>query len=152
MARRKHHKKRSHRRKRHSIGAIGKGNIGSALGIIAGAVAGRLVANKLPFGDDKIKNAAVAAIGFVFPSVWKGETGKAVGNGMIAAGGLGLAAAFMPNTLGATDDVMEFPVSVGEVPDNISVIAGGESVMAGSDSVIYGDSLSVLAGYDEDEY
>lgn len=144
MARKKHHKKRSHRRRR-SIGAIGKGNFGTALGIIAGAVAGRLVANKLPFGDDKIKNAAVAAIGFVFPSVWKGETGKAIGNGMIAAGGLGLAASFMPSTLGATGDTMEFPVSVGEVPDNISVIAGGESVLAG-------DSLSVLAGFDEDEY
>ena len=142
MARRKHHKKRSHRRRR-GIGAIGKANIGAALGIVAGAVAGRFVGKKLPIENDKIKNAAVVALGVAFPMFWKGETGKAVGNGMIAAGGLGLAASFFPDALGATEDIMEFPVSVGEVPDNISVIAGGDSVLAG-------DNISVLAGYDDE--
>jgi hypothetical protein len=46
--------------------------------------------------------------------------------------------------LGAMDDTMTFPVTVGEIPDNISVIAGDDTVMAG-------DDLSVLAGMEEDE-
>jgi hypothetical protein len=62
---------------------------------------------------------------------------------MIAAGGAGLVGNIVP-ALGQADDVMEFPVTVGEIPDNLSVIAGEDSVMAG-------DNLSVLAGYDEDD-
>lgn len=61
---------------------------------------------------------------------------------MIAAGGAGLVGSFIP-ALGAIDDTMEFPVTVGEVPDNISVIAG--------DEVLAGDDLSVLAGIEDDE-
>ena len=140
MARRKrHHTKRRHSRRR--MGAIGKAGIGQALGIVAGAVIGKKVAGMLPIGDERIKNAAVLAIGVVFPNLVKGDIGKALGNGMIAAGGAGLVGNIVP-ALGATD-TMEFPVTVGEVPDNISVIAG--------DDVMAGDSLSVLAGYESDE-
>ena len=140
MARRKrHHTKRRHSRRR--MGAIGKAGIGQALGIVAGAVIGKKVAGMLPIGDERIKNAAVLAIGVVFPNLVKGDIGKALGNGMIAAGGAGLVGNIVP-TLGATD-TMEFPVTVGEVPDNISVIAG--------DDVMAGDDLAVLAGYESDE-
>ena len=142
MARRKkHHAKRRHSRRR--MGAVGKANIGSALGIIAGAIIGKKVAGILPVGDDRIKHAAVTAVGIFMPTLWKGDMGKALGNGMIAYGGSALIADFVP-MLGAVEETMEFPVTVGEVPDNISVIAGDDSVMAG-------DNLSVLAGYDEDE-
>lgn len=142
--RRKSTRRRSTRRRR--MGAVGKANITAALGIIAGAVIGKKVAGFIPVGDERIKNAAVLGIGLAFPMILKGDLGKAVGNGMIAAGGAGLVGNLVP-ALGQMDDTMTFPVTVGEVPDNISVIAGDDSVMAG-------DDLSVLAGYGEegDEY
>jgi hypothetical protein len=125
------------------MGAVGKANIQAALGIIAGAVIGKKVAGFIPVGDERIKNAAVVGIGLAFPMILKGELGKAIGNGMIAAGGAGLVGELIP-ALGAMDDTMTFPVTVGEIPDNISVIAGSDDVMAG-------DDLSVLAGMEEDE-
>jgi hypothetical protein len=128
------------------MGAVGKANITAALGIIAGAVIGKKVAGFIPVGDERIKNAAVVGIGLAFPMILKGDMGKAIGNGMIAAGGAGLVGNLVP-ALGQMDDTMTFPVTVGEVPDNISVIAGDDTVLAG-------DDLSVLAGYGEesDEY
>jgi len=143
----KSRKKTSRRRTtRRRMGAMGGANIQAALGIIAGAVAGRLVAKKLlPNVDERIKNAGVVVLGAaVFPRLIKGELGKAIGNGMIAAGGAGLVGSFVP-ALGAMDDTMMFPVTVGEVPDNLSVIAGDNQVLAG-------DDLSVLAGMDTEDY
>lgn len=136
-------KRKASRRRRSGrrMGAMGKGNLTAALGIIAGAVIGKKVAGFIPVGDERIKNAAVAAIGFVFPNIVKGDLGKALGNGMIAAGGAGLVGNLVP-ALGAMD-TMEFPVTVGEIPDGISVISGANDVMAG-------DDLSVLAGMDEE--
>jgi hypothetical protein len=125
------------------MGAVGKANIQAALGIIAGAVIGKKVAGFIPVGDERIKNAAVLGIGLAFPMILKGELGKAIGNGMIAAGGAGLVGGLIP-ALGQMDDTMTFPVTVGEIPDNISVIAGDDTVMAG-------DDLSVLAGMEDDE-
>ena len=139
--RRKSTRKRTTRRRR--MGAVGKANITAALGIIAGAVIGKKVAGFIPVGDERIKNAAVLGIGLAFPMILKGDMGKAIGNGMIAAGGAGLVGQVIP-ALGQMDDTMTFPVTVGEIPDNISVIAGGDEVMAG-------DDLSVLAGMEEDE-
>jgi hypothetical protein len=143
----KRRKKTSRRRtSRRRMGAMGGANIQAALGIIAGAVAGRLVAKKLlPNVDERIKNAGVVVLGAaVFPRLIKGELGKAIGNGMIAAGGAGLVGSFIP-ALGAMDDTMMFPVTVGEVPDNLSVIAGDDQVLAG-------DDLSVMAGMDTEDY
>lgn len=142
MARRRKSTKRRAGRRR--MGAIGKrANLTAALGIIAGAVIGKKVAGFIPVGDERIKNAAVVGIGLAFPMILKGDIGKAIGNGMIAAGGAGLVGQLVP-ALGQMDDTMTFPVTVGEVPDNISVIAGDDTVLAG-------DDLSVLAGYDEDD-
>jgi len=141
MARRRKSTKRRTSRRR--MGAVGKANIQAALGIIAGAVIGKKVAGFIPVGDERIKNAAVLGIGLAFPMILKGDLGKAIGNGMIAAGGAGLVGGLIP-ALGQMDDTMSFPVTVGEIPDNISVIAGDDSVMAG-------DDLSVLAGMEEDE-
>ena len=143
MARRK----RKTTRRRRSGRRMGSpaGMIQSALGIVAGAVVGKLVATKLlPAVDQRIKNAGVLVLGAsVFPRLIKGDLGKAIGAGMIAVGGQGLVGSFIP-AIGAMDDTMEFPVTVGEIPDNLSVIAGDDTVLAG-------DDLSVLAGFDEDE-
>jgi hypothetical protein len=124
------------------MGAIGKAGIGQALGIVAGAVIGKQVTKFIPIDNENIKNAAVLAIGVAFPMLLKGDMGKAIGNGMIAVGGAGLVSKL--TGIGAMDDTMTFPVTVGEIPDNISVIAGDDTVMAG-------DDLSVLAGIDEDD-
>ena len=121
------------------------GMVQSALGIIAGAVTARLVVSKLlPNVDDKIKQAGVLVLGAaVFPRLIKGDLGKSIGAGMIAVGGAGLVGSFIP-AIGALDDTMTFPMTVGEVPDNISVIAGDDQVLAG-------DDLSVLAGIEDEE-
>lgn len=147
---RKHHSRRRHSRS--GIGAIGS-TATQAVGIIAGAAIGKIAASKLlPNVDDKIKNAAVLAIGaFVAPKLIKSDLGKALGNGMIAAGGVGLLGSFLP-ALAGIEDTIEFPVQVSGTDDNFSVIAGSDSVMAGSDSVMAGDAFSVIAGADEDYY
>lgn len=145
MAKKKRSKSRTRRRR---IGAVGKNNLMSAVGIIAGAVAARLVVKKvLPNMDERIKNAGVVAIGaLVLPRFIKSDMGKAIGNGMIAAGGVGLVGSFLP-AIGAAEDTIEFPMTVGEVEDSLSVIAGGDDVMAGNGE----DNLSVLAGMEEEE-
>lgn len=140
-------RKRKSTRRRRSGRRMGSpaGMLQSAIGIIAGAVVGKLVAKRLlPAVDERIKNAGVVVLGAaVFPRLIKGDLGKSIGAGMIAAGGSGLVGSFIP-AIGAMDDTMEFPMTVGEVPDNLSVIAG-------SDTVLAGDDLSVLAGFDEEE-
>jgi hypothetical protein len=140
----KRRKKSTTKRRRSRVGAVPKGSIMSSIGLIAGAVAGRLVVKKvLPSQDEKIKNAGVMVVGFLLPKFIKSEIGKSIGNGMIAAGGLGLAGSFLP-AISGMDDMIEFPVQVSGIDDGISVIAG-DDVMAGD------DSLSVLAGMG-DEY
>jgi len=148
MARRKKHAKKTHHRRRRShMAGVPKGALTTILGITAGAVVGRMVAKKLlPSVDEKIKNAGVVVLGaLVMPKVMKSELGRAIGNGMIASGGIGLAGSFLPAIAG-TEDMIEFPVRVGEIDDNISVIAGDDS------GVMAGDSLEVIAGDEEDMY
>lgn len=139
MARRrkKVHHRRSHRRKK--MGAIGKGFFMDAAGLVVGAAAARMLTSSskiLPNLDAKIKSAGVIAIGAFFPSILKGAFGKSIGDGMVAAGGLGLLQA--TNVLGAIDKVMEIPVSV-MAGDDLSVIAGYQP-----------DNLSVIAGMEEE--
>jgi hypothetical protein len=138
MARRK--KKAAPRRRRSSgrkMGALGKGFIMDAAGLVAGAVGARILTSSpkiLPNLDPKLKSAGVIALGVFFPKLIKGGLGKSIGDGMIAAGGLGLLQA--TNVLGAIDQSMDIPVSVmagndlsviaGYTPDNLSVIAGME--------------------------
>ena len=139
MARRKKSRKVSRRRRR--IGAIGKGFAMDALGLVAGAAAGRILTSSgkiLPNLDPKLKSAAVVAIGAFFPKFVKGALGKSIGDGMVAAGGLGLLQA--TNILGAIDSAMEIPVSV-MAGDDLSVVAGYTP-----------DNLSVVAGMDEEYY
>jgi hypothetical protein len=90
----------------------------------------------LPNLDPKIKSAGVIALGVFFPKLLKGSFGKSIGDGMIAAGGLGLLQA--TNVLGQIDSSMDIPVSV-MAGDDLSVIAGYTP-----------DSLSVIAGMEEE--
>ena len=141
MARRK--KRSAPARRRRSgkkMGAIGKGFFMDAAGLVVGAAAARVLTSSgkiLPNLDPKIKSAGVIAIGAFFPKLLKGSFGKSIGDGMVAAGGLGLLQA--TNVLGAMDEAMQIPVSV-MAGDDLSVISGYSQ-----------DNLSVIAGMD-DEY
>jgi hypothetical protein len=147
MARRKKHAKKHHKRRKSHMSGVPKNALTTILGITAGAVAGRYVAKKLlPNVKEEIKNAGVLVLGaMVMPKVMKSDLGRAIGNGMIAAGGVGLAGSFLPAIAG-TEDMIEFPVTVGEIDDNLSVIAGDDY------GVMAGDNLEVIAGDDEDMY
>ena len=140
MARRK--KRSAPARRRRSgkkMGAIGKGFFMDAAGLVVGAAAARVLTSSgkiLPNLDPKIKSAGVIAIGAFFPKLLKGSFGKSIGDGMVAAGGLGLLQA--TNVLGAMDEAMQIPVSV-MAGDNLSVISGYSQ-----------DNLSVIAGMDEE--
>ena len=139
MARRKKRSAPSRRRKSRKMGAIGKSFLMDAAGLVAGAAAARVFTSSgkiLPNLDPKLKSAGVIALGAFFPKFLKGSFGKAIGDGMVAAGGLGLLQS--TGVLGAIDNAMEIPVSV-MAGDDLSVIAG------------YGeDNLSVIAGMDEE--
>jgi hypothetical protein len=151
--RKKSYKKTRSRSRSKGMGNV-SGNLMNIVGLVAGAAAGRIVATKLlPKIDSKIKNAGVIALGaFVFPKLIKGGLGSSIGAGMVAAGGLGVMQDF--NVIGAIEDTLSIPLTVGEVPEDISLIAGDDSVMAGDDSVMAGnfeEELSVIAGMEEDE-
>lgn len=61
-------------------------------GLVGGGVAGNILINKLPFGNDKVKPAVVLGLG-IFLSGRKDILGS-VGKGMIVSGGNNLAKAF----------------------------------------------------------
>ena len=140
MARRKKRSAPSRRRKSsRRMGAIGKSFIMDAAGLVAGAAAARVLTSSgkiLPNIDAKLKSAGVIALGAFFPKLLKGSFGKSIGDGMVAAGGLGLLQS--TGVLGAIDNAMEIPVSV-MAGDDLSVIAGYSE-----------DNLSVIAGMDEE--
>lgn len=140
MARRK--KRSSYKRRRRSVGAIGgKGFIMEALGLVAGAAAARVITTNekiLPNITPTIKSVGVVAIGAFFPKLIKGELGKSIGAGMIAAGGLGILQATNVLSGIGLDDTMSIPVEV-MAGDDMSVMAGYSE-----------DNLSVIAGMEEE--
>jgi hypothetical protein len=125
------------------MGAIGKSFLMDAAGLVAGAVGARILTSSpkiLPNLDPKIKSAGVIALGVFFPKFVKGSLGKSIGDGMVAAGGLGLLQA--TNVLGAIDQSMDIPVSV---------MAGNELSVISGDGYSQ-DNLSVMAGMDNEQY
>jgi hypothetical protein len=139
MARRKKRSAPSRRKKSRKMGAIGKNFLMDALGLVGGAYAARILTSSgkiLPNLDPKIKSAGVIAVGAFFPKLVKGSLGKSIGDGMVAAGGLGLLQS--SGLVGAMDAAMEIPVSV-MAGDDLSVIAGYQE-----------DNLSVIAGMEEE--
>jgi hypothetical protein len=99
MARRKKHTKKriTHRRRSKRMGAMSmKGGLSTALFTIVGGVAARFVSNTIngtSLNDSYKKyvaSVAPIAVGLFLPKFIKSDMGKALGNGMIAVGGLGL--------------------------------------------------------------
>lgn len=113
MARRKHHKKATHKRRhrRHAMGAIGS-QASSAVYAIAGAAAAQLLGKVLPLTlDDKIKAAAPVAVGLFLPKFVKGAAGQGLATGMIAVGGLKLVQSFgVLNGIGAVASDVTYKV------------------------------------------
>jgi hypothetical protein len=94
-----------------------KKQLPEAGGLIAGGIAGNMLINKLPFGNDKIRPAAALVLGLVL----SGQKGFAsnIGKGMIVAGGTGLAKSFgiggaFINGIGSADQ----PVFIQGVADS----------------------------------
>lgn len=76
--------------RRRVSGVAGSGIISKVGGALVGAIAGRMLSQKLMpnFLDEKIKGAAVAAAGiFLVPKFIKGPMGEGLAIGMAVAGG-----------------------------------------------------------------
>jgi hypothetical protein len=151
MAYKKSRKKKTTPKRRKKIGAVGmKGiNVMGAVTLIAGAVAGRYLVKAVNIPNmnikDEVKNAVVIAAGLFLPRFVKSETGKQIGAGMVAAGGIGLASSLIPKIAGI-EDTLSFPMMV-------SGTEGGDlSLISGDNSVMSGDDLSLIAGMDDDDY
>lgn len=151
----KRRKKTTTRRRRSSrgMGAIGSG-LGAVLPMVVGAVAGRIIANKLAGkASTAVLGAGQIGVGLVLPSVIKNNFVKGIGTGMIINGAVSLAQS--TGVISAISGIGEMEVDfisgddmdTMEGSDNLSIIANiDEGIMSGN-----GD-LSVIAGDMEDMY
>lgn len=150
-------KKTTSRRRRRSIGAAG-GDAGQLLQMLAGAVLGRVVQNKLGANmNPKILAGGQIVLGFVLPKMIKSPAVKSIGAGMVINGGLSLMQnmGVISAISGTNDDVQldfvagsDIPVIAG--PDELGFMDNedDEGIMSGL------DDLEVLAGMDsgDDDY
>jgi hypothetical protein len=153
MARKKHPKKKHHsRRRRHSMSGTGA-NMANILGMVTGAIAGRILQNKLESKvNPKILAAGQVAAGIFLPKLWKNRFAVSLGSGMIVNGGVTLANQFgvvsaVSGMVGAPDYSLDYVSGT----DNLSILAGGVGVT--DQGIMTGDStdrLSVVAGDMED--
>lgn len=144
----KRRKKTTTRRRRYSrgMGAIG-GGLGAVLPMVVGAVAGRIIANKLAGkASNTLLGAGQIGAGLVLPMVVKNNFVKGIGTGMIINGAVSLAQS--TGVISAISGIGEMEVDflsgdmdTMEGTDNLSIIANiDEGIMSGS------SDLSVIAG------
>jgi hypothetical protein len=152
MARRKHHKKSTHRRRRSGMGAVGTGNMTTLLSMVAGAVVGRVITTKL---SDKINPKILAvgqvAVGLFLPKMVKNKFVAGMGAGMAVNGGVFALQSF--GVISAISGIgADYSLDYVAGTDNLSVIAGDDDYMGVTDQGIFSgsDPLSVLAGDMED--
>jgi hypothetical protein len=150
----KKRKKTTTRRRRSSrgMGAIGSG-LGAVLPMVVGAVAGRIIANKLAGkASAAVLGAGQIGAGLVLPMVVKNNFVKGIGTGMIINGSLSLAQS--TGVISAISGIGEMEVDfisgddTLEGTDELSTIA---SVGYYDEGTMSGD-LSVIAGDMEDMY
>lgn len=145
--------------KRRRSGSRGMGSMGSGLSavlpMVVGAVAGRIIANKLAGkASAAVLGAGQIGVGLVLPSVIKNNFVKGIGTGMIINGAVSLAAS--TGVISAISGIGEMEVDflngtddfdTMEGTDDLSIIANiDEGIMSGS------SDLSVIAGDMEDMY
>jgi len=144
----KRRKKTTTRRRRSSrgMGAIGSG-LGAVLPMVVGAVAGRIISNRLAGkASAAVLGAGQIGVGLVLPMVAKSPFVKGIGTGMIINGAVSLAQS--TGVISAISGIGEMEVDFlsGDMDsiegsDNLSIIANiDEGIMSGN-----GD-LSVIAG------
>ena len=165
MARRKKHHTKRHSRRRHKVGATG-GKITDALAMVAGAVIGRVLTNKLSSKvNPKILAGGQIVLGMYLPKLVKNKFAHGIGTGMIVNGGVtalqsfgvisaisGLGADVQVDYVSGDEDYSDMNGS-----SSIQEIAGGmdddqmglydPGVMAGGSS-----DIAILAGDDEMDY
>jgi hypothetical protein len=148
----KRRKKTTTRRRRSSrgMGAMTSG-LGAVLPMVVGAVAGRIISNKLAGkASAAVLGAGQIGVGLVLPMVAKSPFVKGIGTGMIINGAVSLAQS--TGVISAISGIGEMEVDflsgdmdTIEGSDNLSIIANiDEGIMSGN-----GD-LSVIAGDMED--
>jgi hypothetical protein len=118
------------------MSGVGKSNvIMQVAGLAGGAVLARLANNLIlkakPDLNSKIINAAQIGLGIYLPKLVKSQLGKDLGNGMIAAGGLGLV------------------TSLGVI-NGIDVISGMEDDQFVEMTISGDDDIDSINGYGED--
>ena len=152
MAKRRHHKKKhTTRRRRHHSAMSGVGTgMTNVLAMVAGAIAGRMIQNKLESKvNPKLVAAGQVAAGIFLPKFIKNKFVAGIGTGMIVNGGVTLANQFgvvaAVSGLGA-----DYSLDYVSGTDNLSILAGGVGVT--DQGIMTGDTdrLSVLAGDMED--
>lgn len=148
MAKRKS-KKRSHKRRRASVGAIG-GTFGALLTMGAGAIVGRLAQSKL---ESKVNPKLLAGgqiiAGMFLPKLVKGKIGSGIGTGMAVNGIVTLANQFgVISAISGTDAEMEY---VGEY-DTDDAMGYADSSIAGDldEGIMSGYADTSIAGMGED--
>ena len=156
MAKRKTKKTTSRRRR--SISGVGGGNVTQLLSMVAGAVAGRIVAKQLE-GKAKpaIVNGGIAAAGYFGSGMVKNPMFKGLLTGMAIIGAVGaLQSTGVISAISGVDDNLQLEYMSGT--DNLDVLAGDDedqfANMNGlNDAGTYSgtDELSILAG-DEDYF
>jgi len=134
MAKRRHHKKRTHRR-RSSMSGTG-GTIGSVVSMLAGAVVGKIAVNKLASGlDPKMQAGAQIAVGFGVNRFVKNPFVKGMGTGMMIGGGLQALTSFgVISAISGIGAGVEVDYMSGD--DEMSGFAGDDDMMSGGSSTI----------------
>lgn len=116
-------------------------------GALAGAVATGIVKNMLeknaPNLSPMVRGAVVAA-GGAFLATQKSPLLKGAGLAMVSVGGYDLVKAFMPDTMGAIDDIfMSSPAdqSVLSSPADQSLLSGADDFMGADEYALNGDDF-----------
>lgn len=133
------------------MGAIG-GGLGAVLPMVVGAVAGRIIANKLSGKvNSTILGAGQIGAGLVLPMVVKNNFVKGIGTGMIINGSLSLAQS--TGVISAVSGVGEMEVDFISGSDESSELDSIASVGYYDEGTMSGSAdLSIISGDMEDMY
>ena len=91
-----------------------KGALETMLGVVAGAVAGKIIMNKLPVENEMVKALIPVGAGFFLTSQ-KQPLMKGLGYGMIGSGGISLAGALVPGISEAVSEPVNAPEDMEEI-------------------------------------
>lgn len=160
MAKKRHSKKRTSRRRRHTMSGTG-GTVTNALAMVTGAVIGRVLSTKLSSKvNPKILAGGQIALGLFLPKMVKNKFAAGVGAGMIVNGGVQALSSFgvISAISGLTDGVKvdylgddDFDSISGSA--DIQEIAGIDDMGMGlvDPGIMSGSAdISIIAGDDED--